>query len=262
MPCRSILPVAAGDRSDGIDLQRLYAYRFRGVDQRSRQAVWDQIAPVIYRWLGTPERVLDPAAGRGEFVNAVKSAERWVVDTVEYDETVRDPDVKAIIGDARVVELRESYFDGVFVSNLLEHFAAQDEVGAFLRRLRNAMTPGGRVAVLGPNFRYCAKEYFDCADHTLALTHVAVEEHLYAAGFEIERSIPRFIPYSFRSRLPQAPWMVRAYLRIPLFWRVLGKQFLVIARNPRPDSPRLGASASGESPRRCPRPSTATRSGA
>ena len=93
------------------------------------------------------------------------------------------------------------------------------------------MTPGGRIAVLGPNFRYCSDEYFDCADHTLALTHVAVEEHLYAAGFEIVRSIPRFIPYSFRSRIPKAPWLVRAYLRTPPLWRVLGKQFLVLAQN-------------------------------
>jgi hypothetical protein len=94
------------------------------------------------------------------------------------------------------------------------------------------MVAGGRVAVLGPNFRYCAREYFDCADHTLALTHVSVEEHLYAAGFEIERVIPRFLPYSFRSRFPQSPALVRAYLNTPLAWRFLGKQFLVIAVAP------------------------------
>jgi ubiquinone/menaquinone biosynthesis C-methylase UbiE len=224
--------VAAGDPSDGIDLQRLYAYRFRGVDQRSRQAVWNEIAPVIHRWMGAPQRVLDPAAGRGEFVNAISAGERWVVDTIEYDETVRDPEVKVVIGDTRVVELPEHYFDGVFVSNLLEHFPNQDDIGAFLQRLRRCMAPGGRIAVMGPNFRYCAREYFDFADHMLALTHVAVEEHLYAAGFEISRSIPKFIPYSFRSRLPQAPWMVRAYLRVPMLWRLLGKQFLVLATNP------------------------------
>ena len=55
---------------------------------------------------------------------------------------------------------------------------------------------------MGPNFRYCSHEYFDCADHTLIFTHVAIEEHLYAAGFEPERIVPRFLPYSFRGRLP------------------------------------------------------------
>jgi hypothetical protein len=92
--------------------------------------------------------------------------------------------------------------------------------------------PGGRIAVMGPNFRYCAREYFDCADHAVALTHVAAAEHLYAAGFEPTRIVPRFLPYSFRGRLPSTPRLTRLYLRTPAAWRVLGKQFLVLARRP------------------------------
>jgi len=63
------------------------------------------------------------------------------------------------------------------------------------------MEPGGTLAILGPNFRYCPGRYFDCADHTLALTHVTVAEHMYAAGFEVAAVIPRFLPYSFCGRL-------------------------------------------------------------
>jgi hypothetical protein len=62
---------------------------------------------------------------------------------------------------------------------------------------------------MGPNFRYCAREYFDCADHTLALTHVAVAEHLHAAGFEPVKVVPRYLPYSFRSRLPALRTLTR-----------------------------------------------------
>ncbi len=68
---------------------------------------------------------------------------------------------------------------------------------------------------MGPNFRYCAKEYFDCADHTVILTHVGVEEHLYAAGFESESVVPRFLPYSFRGRLPASAALTRRYLGTP-----------------------------------------------
>jgi hypothetical protein len=81
---------------------------------------------------------------------------------------------------------------------------------------------------MGPNFRYCARWYFDCADHTLALTHVAVAEHLYAAGFTVTEVVAKFLPYSFRGRLPASPALTRAYLRHPLLWRLLGKQFLVL----------------------------------
>jgi hypothetical protein len=83
---------------------------------------------------------------------------------------------------------------------------------------------------MGPNFKYCADEYFDCADHTLALTHVSVEEHLYAAGFRVTKVIPRFLPFSFRGVLPPSPALTAYYLRMPLAWRLLGKQFLVIAK--------------------------------
>jgi len=47
-----------------IDSQRLYEYRFEGIEQTSREAVWREIAAYIYEVLGKPERVLDPAAGR------------------------------------------------------------------------------------------------------------------------------------------------------------------------------------------------------
>ena len=81
---------------------------------------------------------------------------------------------------------------------------------------------------MGPNFRYCAREYFDCADHSLALSHVSVAEHLYTAGFRVASVTPRFLPFSFRGRLPTARPLVRAYLAFPPAWRVMGKQFLVV----------------------------------
>jgi SAM-dependent methyltransferase len=213
-----------------VNFQRLYEYRFRDVDQRKRVAVWSEIGPYVHRRLGSPDRVLDPAAGRCEFLDAVPARERWGVDLVEHDERRREPGVKLIVGDAMEVELPESYFGGVWVSNFLEHLPDQEGVAAFLERMRDRLAPGGRIAIMGPNFRYCAKEYFDCADHTVILTHVGVEEHLYAAGFEIEASEPRFLPYSFRGRLPASAALTRRYLGLPLAWRLLGKQFLVIGR--------------------------------
>ena len=47
-----------------MDYQRLYEYRFQGIDQVARQAVWNEIAAHIHERMGRPERVLDPAAGR------------------------------------------------------------------------------------------------------------------------------------------------------------------------------------------------------
>jgi SAM-dependent methyltransferase len=215
----------------GIDYERLYEYRLRGVDQASRQAVWAEIATYVYRRMGAPARVLDPGAGRCEFVNAIPAAERWVVDVLDTGE-YRDPEVKAVFGSIMDAELPAGHFDGVFVSNVFEHLPTQDTVGSVLARLRACMEPGGTLAVLGPNFRYCMGEYFDCADHTLPLTHVAIAEHMYAAGFEISTVVPRFLPYSFRGILPPSRHLTRTYLRAPLLWRLFGKQFLVLATKP------------------------------
>jgi len=222
-------PSAAALPGAGLNYERLYAYRFRDVDQAARQAVWREIARYVHERMGAPERVLDPAAGRGEFITAVPAAERWGVDLVRQGD-IEAAGVRMIIGDVMDADLPEGHFDGVFVSNFLEHLPSQDAVGAALGKLLASMAPGGRIAVMGPNFRYCAREYFDCADHTVTLTHVSMAEHLYAAGFEISAVVPRFLPYSFRGLLPPSPALTSAYLRTPALWRVLGKQFLLVAR--------------------------------
>jgi SAM-dependent methyltransferase len=227
------MPEATGpEPSRGIDYERLYQYRHRGVDRDARIAVWNEIAPFVHAKMGRPDRVLDPAAGWGEFINAVPAPERWMVDAVEFPEHLRDPQVKAIFGDIREVELPDAYFGGIFVSNLLEHLPSPDAIADFLTRMRRAAAPGGRVVVMGPNFRYCAKEYFDFADHILPLTHVTVKEHMVSAGLEVEETVARFLPYSFGGVLPASAALTRTYLRTPLAWRVLGKQFLVIGRAP------------------------------
>jgi SAM-dependent methyltransferase len=211
-----------------VNYQRLYEYRFRGIDQRAREAVWKEIAAHVYAELGQPQAVLDPAAGRGEFINNVPAPERWAVDRVAYDEGTYAAGIKFIVADAVEADLPREHFNGVWISNFLEHLESQEAVARFLERMHEVIAPGGRVAVMGPNFRFCSDEYFDCADHTVALTHIAVQEHLYAAGFEPIKAVPRFLPYSFRSRLPASSRFTRHYLRTPLAWRLFGKQFLVI----------------------------------
>lgn len=222
---------ATSSPSRGINYERLYDYRFRDVDQAGKQAVWNEIARYIYERLGEPGSVLDPAAGRGEFITAVPADERWGVDLVRQGD-LEAAGVKMIIGDILDIELPREHFDGVFLSNFLEHLPDQESVAAVLAKLRDAMRPGGRIAIMGPNFRYCAKNYFDCADHTVILSHIGIEEHVYAAGFEVESVAPRFLPFSFRGLLPPSPALTRTYLRTPAMWRLLGKQFLVIGRKP------------------------------
>jgi hypothetical protein len=213
-----------------MNYERLYEYRFRDVSQARRDDVWGSLAPMLHGMLGRPERVLDPAAGRCEFISAVSASERWAVDAVSYEESVADTGLNFILSDVMAADLPREYFGGVFVSNFLEHLESNEAVAAFLERMFECTMPGGRIAVMGPNFRYCAREYFDFADHTVILTERSVAEHLYAAGFDVVAVHARFLPYTFTGRLPSHPALVRAYLALPLAWRLLGKQFLVVAQ--------------------------------
>jgi SAM-dependent methyltransferase len=213
-----------------MNLDRIYEYRFKNVDEGKKKAAWEEIARFIYGRLSRPRILLDPAAGKCELINSIQSEERWAVDL--NDHFIRKyaaPEVKIVIGDIFNVELPPNYFDGVFISNFLEHLNSQWEVAAVLEKMYRSLRPGGKIAVIGPNFRFTYRSYFDFADHTVVLTDLGLAEHLYGAGFELDAIHPRFLPLSFRGKIPVKRWLVKAYLSLPLAWGIMGKQFLLIA---------------------------------
>jgi 2-polyprenyl-3-methyl-5-hydroxy-6-metoxy-1,4-benzoquinol methylase len=211
-----------------MNYERIYEYRFKDVDHEAKLRVWREISSWLYKRYGRPVTVLDPAAGMGEFIATIPASERWAVDQVDHGLSILEGvNVQvALLADA---QLPEAHFDLIFVSNLLEHLPSQEAVAELLGHFRSLVRPRGRIVVMGPNFRYCTTEYFDCADHVTPLTDRSTAEHLYGAGFRIEEVIPRFLPFSFRSKFPASPFLTRTYLRSPLAWRLLGRQFLISA---------------------------------
>jgi 2-polyprenyl-3-methyl-5-hydroxy-6-metoxy-1,4-benzoquinol methylase len=214
-----------------MDYAALYRYRFKNVNQLQRIKVWSPISRFVTSLADSPVRVLDPACGLGEFINSCPATEKWAAD-LGLDGSTLEKSINFIQGSFFDINLPDAYFDLIFLSNFLEHMKDQEQVHECLNLARTKLRPGGVIIVMGPNFRHCPKEYFDCSDHTVILTHVSVEEHLHTAGFEIRRNVPRFLPYSFRSRLPAWNWTTNIYLKLPFLWRILGKQFLLIATKP------------------------------
>ena len=212
---------------------RIYAYRYPVFGHpEQRAAVWSEVASYLFEIMGRPARLLDPGGGRGEFINAVPAVERWLLDKQESPVGSIDPDVNVLIGNVFDLSLPFDYFDGVFVSNFLEHLYSPNDIARFLGKMFASQAPGGSIAVVGPNFRYSCKSYYDCADHWVPLTHISVDEHLHGAGYIVERVIPRFLPLSFKGRLPPSKSLTRTYLRLPLAWRIFGRQFLVVGKKP------------------------------
>lgn len=212
-----------------MDYEALYRFRFRDIDQSKRVEVWKEISKFVFHKCHEPAVTLDGACGLGEFINSVPSKERWALDLGINGEGL-DPLVQFQQTSFTAAKLPVGHFDLVFLSNVLEHLQDQYKVNELLLHAKPLLSVQGRLVIMGPNFRYCMKDYFDCADHFVPLTHISVSEHLAAAGYQIEKIIPRFLPYSFRSRLPAGPKLINAYLRLPILWRILGKQFLIIAK--------------------------------
>ena len=213
-----------------VDLERVYQQRFSGIDSSARQVVWDEITRYLERRFGVPNRLLDVACGSGEFITASTSAEKWALDSMPGLDV--DPKIRFKQGEYLSVELPEKYFDMIFMSNILEHLSSREHVSQFLARAFQQLEQAGHLVVLGPNFRYTMKQYFDFADHNIIITHKSMVEFLIGAGFVPQTIIPRFLPYSFRSRralLPGARYLTRLYLRFPPLWHLMGRQFLIVA---------------------------------
>jgi SAM-dependent methyltransferase len=207
----------------------VYANRF-AAQETSREAIWVEIARHLQRYVPTDSAVLDIAADKGHFIRNIVAREKWASDLRDTSSAMT-PDVHFVQADG--LKLDESvptdHFDRIFMSNYLEHLPNSDVVVEQLRVARRLLKVGGQVIVLQPNIRLVGGSYWDFIDHRTALTERSLAEGAAAAGLQVTRMIPRFLPYSTKGRLPQGSALVRAYLAFPLAWRLMGKQTLMIA---------------------------------
>ena len=120
--------------------------------------------------------------------------------------------------------------DVVFTSNFLEHLPDKKSLDRLLDQVMLTLKLGGRFLILGPNLRYLSGQYWDFYDHHLALTHLSLSEALKLKGFTIDVCINRFLPYTTQGALPTHPNLLWLYLKLPFVWRLLGKQFFIVAR--------------------------------
>jgi SAM-dependent methyltransferase len=216
------------------DLSKLYRFRFRGRDRGAEMRIWKVLCERFFQPLiGEGLAVLDLACGNGGFINNIRAAKKYAVDLNPDARESLAENVAFFLAQAdKISPIADGAVDLVFTSNFLEHLRTKDECDRVLAEVRRILRPGGRFVIMGPNIRYLAAQYWDFYDHCLPLSHLSLEEGLVQADYEIDRIIPRFLPYTTRSRLPQHPFLIACYLKVPLAWRLMGKQFLVVARKP------------------------------
>ena len=199
-----------------------------------RREVWNALVDGFFQAM-IPEdsALLDLGCGWGEFIHPVRAVRKYAMDL--------NPDAPRHLATGITFlhqdcserwELEDSSLDRVFTSNFLEHLPTKDHVKATLSEARRCLKPGGRIICLGPNVRYLTGRYWDYWDHHLPITDLALQEILQLTGFEVIRRVPRFLPYTISRGFTPPVAFLRLYLRLPILWPLLGRQFLLVGEKP------------------------------
>ena len=194
---------------------------------KRRMAPWRAIARYLQPWVDAKAGLLELGAGYGEFSRSINAAGKWALD--------QNPKLIEHWGDG-ITPLIQSAMDPlplapatagtVFASNFFEHFT-QDEARQILKEAWRVLRPGGRLIVVQPNFRLEPRRYFDDFTHKTIYTDNGFGDFLKEQGWRIVRAEPRFTPFTMKSRMPTAEWLVRLYLALP--FRPMAGQFMVVA---------------------------------
>jgi SAM-dependent methyltransferase len=222
----------------GDDLARLYDARFSDLDAY-RKRVWAALVEGFFQKL-VPEAgaVLDIGCGWGGFINNVRAARRLGIDLNPSARQHLHPGVEFLEQScSEPWPVADGTLDTVFTSNFLEHLPDKTQVKATLAEAFRTLKPGGALICMGPNIRYVGGAYWDFFDHHVPLTELSLKECLENLGFAVTRCVPKFLPYTMVNARPTPVLLVRLYLRVPLLWRAMGKQFLLLAEKPRHMTP-------------------------
>jgi len=214
----------SGDR-----MRVLYGERFSGEDVFRRE-MWRVLCTDFFqKWVDRNATILDVAAGTCDFINGIDATTRIAVDLNPMLQEFADPQVRTMVGPADAMdEIADDSIDIAFVSNFFEHID-RDTILRVLTEVRRVLRPGGRLLVLQPNVRFCARDYWMFFDHVTPIDDRALVEAFGLTGYRLVHRVERFLPYSAKSRLPKSVKLIKAYLRVPLAWRILGKQSFLVA---------------------------------
>ncbi|MEO0281497.1 MAG: class I SAM-dependent methyltransferase [candidate division WOR-3 bacterium] len=208
-------------------MEKYFDTRFK--HSKIKEKIWKELAFYIQKKVPIKKyyKVLDLGAGYCYFINNINVKEKHALDKSPIPLKYAKNDVIKHISDCRKLNFEKEYFDVVFCSNLLEHLT-MNEVFLVSKKVNKILKKGGKFVILSPNYFYAYREYFDDYDHKSILTHKNIKDILMSCGFEIEKIIPRFLPFSANETKFFNKILFNLYLSSP--YKPFAKQMLVIAR--------------------------------
>lgn len=213
------------------NLNILYQGRFSKQEVEDKTRIWVVLCRHFFQEYVSPkDTVLDLGAGYCDFINNIQCREKLAVDLNDDTPTLAHSDVTVHQASSTDLAFQaDESVDVVFTSNFLEHLRTKEEALQTFHEVHRILKKGGLFLILQPNIRHVGFEYWDFFDHHIALTDKSLVEGLLIKEFKIKRVISKFLPFTTKSKIPQHPFLVWLYLKIPLAWWVMGKQSFLVA---------------------------------
>ncbi len=195
-----------GLKGDVEQTERSYFTTRLASDPR-RDALWRHLTAYLTRFVPPGAAVLELGAGYCHFINRVPASRRVAVDIGPQIQEAAARGVEAHQADALAFLSRAQpeQFDFILASNFFEHIE-WEELNALIPLVLRVLRPGGRLAIIQPNFRLAPRRYFDDYTHRTIFTDVSLRDWLEAVGFDVVKQTPRFLPLTVKSRLGALPF--------------------------------------------------------
>jgi ubiquinone/menaquinone biosynthesis C-methylase UbiE len=216
--------------SSGEELNKgIYRRRFEA-DCEFRKGMYTILCESFFqKYVPEEATILEIGAGYCEFINTIKAKKKIALDVNPDIRIHAQKNVQTIIGKSTSMEgVQTECIDRVFANNFFEHLTKPDIIQT-LHEVHRVLKPEGEILVLQPNIRYCANDYWMFFDHITPLDDRSIVEALEITGFKTKECIPRFLPYTTKSRLPKSLICLKVYLWLPLLWNFFGAQAFIRA---------------------------------
>ncbi len=195
-----------------------------------RRKMWQLLCQDFFQqFIPAESTVMEVAAGYCEFINNIKAKRKIAVDINPNTRKHAESSVEVVTAlSTDLSAVQSQTVDAIFISNFFEHIT-KDQIIDTLKECFRCLKVGGQILILQPNIRFAAKDYWMFFDHITPIDDRALVEILTVLGFKVKLNMPKFLPYTTKSKLPKSLILLKLYLKIPLLHRIFGGQAFVVA---------------------------------